>query len=510
MKRFYPVAFLFLVVCSIGPSTGCAARPPGRPAAPAHTADALGQLRLDLAGIFDDANFGNAQWGVEIVSLDNDQVLFERNSTRLYMPASNNKLLTGAAALVRLGPDFRFQTHIMTDGTVSGGVLRGNLVVVGAGDPTTASRFHGGDPFRVFRDWAGQLKQMGISNIEGKLVGDDGAFAEPSIGRAWAWDDLAYGYAAPVTALQFNENLLTLEVTPGPVPGASAGVMVLPVPDFLTVEASVTTAAAGTLPDLDLLRGEGETLRVTGTLPAGGAPVERTVAVRSPARLYLTALRRVLEEEGITVTGGTSATRNSDLSHLTLLWSHSSPPLAEILKPLFKVSQNLYAETMARTLGVAVSGTGSFAKGREVVEQVLGLMGIQRGSYTYADGSGLSRLNLISADLVVRLLKYVHRHPSFPQFYDALPVAGVDGTIADRMKGTRAANNVRAKTGTLANVRSLSGYVATADGETLVFSMIANNFLVSSASAEYVQDTALQRLATFSRRQPLPSSGSGL
>ncbi len=462
--------------------------------------DALGQLRQDLARVFDDVSFGNAQWGVEIASLDNGQVLFERHSARLYMPASNNKLLTGAAALVRLGPDFRFQTRIMTDGTASGGVLRGNLVVVGAGDPATAPRFHGGDPFRVFRDWAGQLKQRGISRIEGKLVGDDGAFAEPPVGRAWAWDDLAYGYAAPVTALQFNENLLTLEVTPGPAPGTPAGVRVLPVPDFLNVEASVTTAAAGTLPNLDLLRGEGETVRVAGTVPAGGAPVERTVAVRSPAHLYLTALRRVLDEEGIAVADGISATRNSDLSHLTMLWSHASPPLAEILKPLLKVSQNLYAETMARTMGLEASGSGSFAKGREVVEQVLGLMGIERGGYAYADGSGLSRLNLVSADLVVRLLKYMHRHPSFPQFYDALPVAGVDGTIAERMKGTRAANNVRAKTGTLAYVRSLSGYVETADGETLAFSMIANNFLVSSASAEYVQDTALQRLATFSRK----------
>ncbi len=421
MKRIYTVAALFLCVCSTGPLTGCAARPPARAAVTASGVGALEQLRLDLGRIFDDANFDNAQWGVEVASLENGQVLFERNSTRLYMPASNNKVLTGAAALVSLGPDFRFQTRIMTDGAVSGGVLRGNLIVVGSGDPANAPRFHGDDPFRVFREWAGQLKQRGISRIEGKLVGDDSAFADPPIGRAWAWDDLAYGYAAPVTALQFNDNLLTLEIAPGSEPGSPAGTKVLPVPDFLKVEAFVTTAPAGAVPELDFQRGEGETLRVTGILPVGSQPATRTVAVRSPAHLYMAALRRVLVEEGIAISDGTAVVRNADPARLTLLWIHASPPLAEILKPLLKVSQNLYAETVVRALGVAAAGQGSFDRGKDVVEQVLGRMGVERGSYAYADGSGLSRLNLLSADLLVRIFKFMHRQPCFPQFYDALP-----------------------------------------------------------------------------------------
>ncbi len=165
-----------------------------------------------------------------------------------------------------------------------------------------------------------------------------------------------------------------------------------------------------------------------------------------------------------------------------------------------KVSQNLYAETLARSLGLAVDGQGTFDKGREVVEATLGRMGIEKSSYLYADGSGLSRRNLITADLLVRIFKFMYHQKDLAVFYDALPIAGMDGTIYARMKGTRAENNAHAKTGTIFAVRSLSGYIRTADGEMLAFAMIANNFLVSGRAAEYVQDAAAVRLANFSRK----------
>jgi PBP4 family serine-type D-alanyl-D-alanine carboxypeptidase len=221
--------------------------------------------------------------------------------------------------------------------------------------------------------------------------------------------------------------------------------------------------------------------------------------VRSPAQYYLRALRHALEAEGIRVSGEDQVVRNANVSAFRPLWTHLSPPLSEILKPLLKISQNLYAETLARALGVAAQKSGSFADGRQVVQQVLRGMAIEPGTYSYADGSGLSRLNLVSADILVRLLKFMQRHRYAEHFLDALPVAGVDGTLEERMKGTRAEKNVRAKTGSIAHVRSLAGYVRTADGELLAFAMIANNFLVSTRAAEYVQDSALERLASFTR-----------
>jgi D-alanyl-D-alanine carboxypeptidase/D-alanyl-D-alanine-endopeptidase (penicillin-binding protein 4) len=501
MKRIRRnLAILFLC---IAPSlVGCAVRAPSRPAAIVSTANSLALLRSDLDRIFADPNFANAEWGVEILSLDRGEPIYERNATRLYMPASNNKVLTTAAALVRLGPEFRYETRVLADGPIVDGTLKGNLVIVGSGDPSNAPRFQGSDPFRTFKDWASRLKEKGIRRIEGDLLGDEASFEAKLLGSGWEWDDLAYGYAAPVSALQFNENLITIEIVPGEKEGSPAVLHIQPLEKYLSVENKVLTAAAGIDANIDIERGEGkESVVLRGVVPLKGSPQTRTVAVESPANYYLEALKLAMQQEGIDLSRcGIKAVRGWNPPSPQLLWVHSSPPLAEIIKPLLKVSQNLYAESLTRTLGLKFHGEGSFSSGKEVVEGALHDMAIEKGTYYYADGSGLSRRNLVTADLLVRIFKFMYRHRYFQQFYDALPIASVDGTIAGRMKGTKAENNAHAKTGSMAYVRSLSGYVRTADGEMVAFSMIANNFLVTSKMAEYVQDSALERLAAFTRK----------
>ncbi len=485
--------------------TGCAAKSAARVAPPSAAADNIGHLRSDLARIFADPNFANAQWGVEVISLDHGDILFEHNATRLYMPASNNKIVTAASALIRLGPDFRFETRVSADGMVSDGALKGNLIITGAGDPTLAPRFHENDPFRVFKEWASKLKEKGVRRIEGAVVGDDRAFPSPLLGRGWEWDDLAYGYAAPVSALQFNENLYTVEVTPGEAEGAPAAVKCSPLPDYVSIDAQVATIAAGSRGRVEIQRGErSESLVIRGTIAANADRDTATLAVERPAHYYLAALKQTLQEEGIDLTNASiRVLGESDPSSPgagQLLWTHTSPTLAEILKPLLKVSQNLYAETLMRTLGLVVREQGGFDAGREVVQETLERMAIPRGTYAYVDGSGLSRQNLVSADMLIRIFKFMYRNRNFTVFYDALPIAGVDGTIRGRLRGTQAENNVHGKTGTIAYVRCLSGYVKTVDGEMLAFAMIANNFLASNQAAEYVQDSALERLANFRRK----------
>jgi serine-type D-Ala-D-Ala carboxypeptidase/endopeptidase (penicillin-binding protein 4) len=418
------------------------------------------------------------------------------------MPASNNKVLTVSAALVRLGPDYRYETRVLTDGAIIDGTLKGNLVVVGSGDPSNAPRFQDSDPFRTFRDWTSRLKEKGIRKIDGDLLGDEAAFEETLLGSGWEWDDLAYGYAAPVSALQFNENVQTVEIAPGEIEGSPARLKIQPLDKYISVESRILTAAAGTEADISLDRAEGhEHFVLRGTVPLKGNPLTRTVAVEYPARFYLEALKLALQQEGIDVSlCSVKPVRGWNPPSLQLLWVQFSPPLAEIIKPLLKVSQNLYAETLTKTLGLRFRGEGSFFRGKEVVEAALHDMSIERGTYFYADGSGLSRRNLISADQLVRIFKFMYRHKYFQQFYDALPIGGVDGTIAGRMKGTRAENNVHGKTGSIAHVRALSGYMRTADSEMLAFSMLANNFLVTSKMAEYVQDSVMERLANFTRK----------
>jgi D-alanyl-D-alanine carboxypeptidase/D-alanyl-D-alanine-endopeptidase (penicillin-binding protein 4) len=428
---------------------GCAPKSAATVPPTVRAVDSVNYLRADLDRIFSDPNFAGAQWGVEVLSLDRGDVLYGLNPYRLSMPASNNKIVTAVSALLRLGPEYRYETRVSADGEILDGVLKGELVITGSGDPTAAPRFHNGDPFLLFKEWAARLKEKGIRKIDGGIVGDGRAFPPPGIGTGWEWDDLPYGYAAPVSALQFNENLFDLEIAPGDAEGAPA-------------------------------------------------------AIRHPVRYFLTALRKTLQDEGIDVSQ--AAIRSSEDPGFQvsigsqLLWLESSPPLSEIVKPLLKLSQNLYAETLARTVGLAARKEGTFGAGRTVVEEILERMAVPKGTYAYVDGSGLSRSNLVTADMLIRILKYMYRQKSFPTFYDALPIAGVDGTIGNRMKGTQAENNVHGKTGSIRYVRCLSGYVRTSEGEMLAFALLANNFLVSSRAAEYVQDSALQRLAAFHRK----------
>ena len=506
MKRKSSLCVFFILIMVSVPLAGCAAKSAARVQSPAAATDNLGHLRNDLARIFSDQNFASAQWGVAVISLDRGDILFEQNATRLYMPASNNKILTAASALIRLGPDYRFETRISADGVVSDGILKGNLVVTGAGDPTLAPRFHENDPFRVFKEWAAKLKEKGIRRIEGAVLGDGRAFPAPLLGRGWEWDDLAYGYAAPVSALQFNENLYTVEVTPGEAEGAPAAVKCSPLPDYVSIDARVTTIAEGSRGRVEVQRGErSESVVIRGTIAAKADADSTSLAVELPDHYYLAALKKTLQDEGIDLTNavlrvpGESDPATPGAGQL--LWTHTSPTLAEILKPLLKVSQNLYAETLMRTLGLVVSGQGGFEAGREAVQATLERMAIPRGTYAYVDGSGLSRQNLISADMLIRIFKFMYRNRNFAAFYDALPIAGVDGTIRGRLRGTKAENNVHGKTGTIAYVRCLSGYLKTVDGEMLAFAMIANNFLASNQAAEYVQDAALERLANFRRKE---------
>jgi serine-type D-Ala-D-Ala carboxypeptidase/endopeptidase (penicillin-binding protein 4) len=466
------------------------------------SADSLKILRRDLDKIFSDARFANAQWGVEVVSLDRSEILYDKNSLRLNIPASNNKILTMAAALIQLGPDYRFKTQVWTDGTVFDGILKGNLIVAGFGDPSSSSRLAPKDPFHTFRIWAANLKQKGIHAIDGNLLGDGSSFEETAYGQGWAWDDLTEGYAAPVSALQFNENLIELEMTPGLKAGEFASIKMSPLSKYLTVDNRIVTKAAGSSTHIEMERGRlGEEITVRGILSENSVAINRNVAVQFPIRYYLSALKQVLSEEGIdTSRCDIKEWRNVRSQSSTLLWTQWSPPFSELVGPLLKMSLNLATETLARVLGMERRGEGSFSKGKEVVAEVLDQMGIQKEGYSYSDASGLSRMNLVSADALIRTLKQLYRSPHFSIFYDALPIAGVDGTLSARMKGTQAENNVHAKTGTLTHISALSGYVRTADKEMLAFSMIANNFLVEKNEAERLQDMVLVRLARFSRK----------
>jgi serine-type D-Ala-D-Ala carboxypeptidase/endopeptidase (penicillin-binding protein 4) len=464
--------------------------------------DSAKLLRKELTEIFSDRRFPDTQWGVAIISLDRKELLFEKNSRKLYVPASNNKILTIAAALLQLGPDYRFKTQVFAEGSVVHGALKGNLIVAGFGDPSSSSRMGSKDPRETFRDWAAKLKTQGIRSIEGKIIGNDSSFEESVYGRGWAWDDLMEGYAAPISALQFNENMITLELFPGSDINSFAKITTKPLSNYPAIDPKVRTQLSGSSPSIDITQDRAsETLSIRGTVPMNTASISRPVAVQFPIQYYLAAFKQVLTEEGIETTNcKIEESREALPQSATLLWTHNSLPLSDLLQPALKLSLNLFNETLLRVMGLELRGEGSYLKGKEAVDEALVKMDIPKDGYSYADASGLSRLNLVSAEMMIRILTYMHQHQYFPYFYSSLSIAGVDGTLKNRMIGTSAGNNVHAKTGTLSHVSAISGYVKTSDGEMLAFSIIANNFPGSKELAENLQNSVLIQLADFSRK----------
>ena len=515
-----------LLILSLVLCVGCAKpKPVVTPQTATTTTTAVAQLQRELAAAFDNPSV-NALWAVQIQSFDTGEVLFERNAHTLVMPASNMKLLTMSVAATRLGWDFKFSTQIATDGTVDAGTLTGDLIVVGNGDPTISDR--GGDATRVFQAWADQLRAQGITHITGRIVGDDDWLDDQPLGDGWAWDDLVYGYSTAGGALQFNEDVVKAIVHPGAAVGQPATVTLDPAGSGLTVRGTVTTTAATVNADVSISRRPGSSVvDINGTVPLAGPMTGRdyaqTLAVENPTQFYVNVLRDVLVRKGIAVDGAAVDIDDvpaSDAAHALdrrrVLFTHQSPSLEsdEVGKAFMKVSQNLFGETLMQTVGAmgaaAAPAATATAKhhhaeaARKIYEDVLSSWGIPPSEHIIVDGSGLSRYNYITANLIVHILRAMARDPKNAATFEALlPIAGKDGTLRNRMKGTKAEGNVHAKTGTLAAVRSLSGYLRTADGERIGFSIIANNFKAPSAIVDGIAELAVERLSNFTRAAPL-------
>jgi D-alanyl-D-alanine carboxypeptidase/D-alanyl-D-alanine-endopeptidase (penicillin-binding protein 4) len=440
-------------------------------------------------------------WGVVIKPIDRDETWYVRNAAKLMMPASSLKVVTLAAAAEKLGWDYRYETKLFAVGAVSGGVLHGDLVVVGSGDPSIDD--WDGNATRLFGEWATQLKAAGISAVDGRIVGDDNAFEDETIGLGWAWDDLPTGFAAGVGALQFNEGNVQLRLAPGDAVGDKAIATLSP--DFagLTLNNAIVTGPPDSAGSVVRRRLPGSSrLDLRGSLPLRGRPYSQTASVDNPTLYFVNALRAALLADGVHVTG--PAVDIDELpvppSHdrLTPLATYQSPPLSALATTMMKLSQNQFAEAMFKTIGGGISETARIAE-RDALQR----WGIDPAGVILADGSGLSRYNYITPDTMVAVLTHVARSERLRSAYQStLPIAGRDGTLELRMKGTAAEGRAFLKTGSMTGVRTAAGYVVTADGQTLVFAIFANNFDNSSAVINAATDAIIVRLASY-RSRPL-------
>jgi len=480
--------------------TGCAPLMVGAPAGGTAGADLLGPLGAQIDAIFDTPEFAHSHWGVLIRSSEGGEVVCSRHPVQLFVPASNVKLMTAAAALETLGPDYRYRTTLAAGGPVSDGAIRGPLVVIGTGDPTFSSRFLD-DPRSVFRAWADSLRAHGITRIAGSVIGVDTAFAEPTLGAGWAWDDLDSGYAAEFGALQFNESVVELDIFPSRAELEPAVTVLSPPTQHVRIVNDTRTLPSGSNTAIRIIREEGgASIVVRGEIAADDPGLSRTVAVRNPALYLASVLRETLRENGIAVEGPAihySAVGLIDpaLRSHTPIFEHYSPPLSEILAGMMKPSQNQIAETLLRTIGREVRGDGSANGGVAVVDSLLAAWEIEPRHFNMADGSGLSRYDLLSPALVVELLEHMDRSAHRDVWLASLPVAGRDGTLEMRMRDPPLAEQVLAKTGSLSGVSSLSGYLTAASGERFVFSTMVNNNLLGSSAADAAVESALQVVA---------------
>jgi D-alanyl-D-alanine carboxypeptidase/D-alanyl-D-alanine-endopeptidase (penicillin-binding protein 4) len=473
---------------------------PAKPPGPSSVT--LTRLQQEIDRTLDTPTLAAGTWGVLVRSLRSEDTLYARNQRKLLIPASTLKVITLATAAERLGWDYTYETQLLGLGAIDFGFLDGDLIVRGSGDPSIGTDEVAADA--LFRSWAERLKALGVRSLSGRIIGDDNALDDEPYGQGWMWDDMAEAYSAGVGALQLNLNATVLTVAPGPAPGAPAIVTCATDGSGWTLRNRVSSGAAGSPAQVSTRRpGNGMILEVTGSIPVGGAPVQRRIAVENPTRHFVEELRRALIANGIDVKG--PAVDIDDLENplnphdAVPLVVHRSPPLRTLADTMMRISQNQYAETLVKTLG-AQAGRPTFDGGREVANQVLTQWGIDASQAVLADGSGLSRYNLVTADGLVTTLTHVAHSPTLDgPFRATLPVAGVDGMLSARLKGTPAEGRVQAKTGSMRNARSLSGFTHTADGEPVAFAILVNNYGVPASEIDKAIDGLLLRVVTFKR-----------
>jgi D-alanyl-D-alanine carboxypeptidase/D-alanyl-D-alanine-endopeptidase (penicillin-binding protein 4) len=460
------------------------------------------------------------EWGILVIDAATGETLYELNADRYFVPASNMKLFTTALALAKLGPDYRFHTTVETNGAVSAdGVLQGDLLLVGRGDPNLSNRKFpyelkeefDGAPEKVLAELADLVKAKGVTEIAGDVIGDDSYFPREAYPNGWEIGDMVWEYGAAISAIVVDDNTVTLMLTPGESAGSPVQAVISPgTPDFI-LQNDVVTSASETKSDLTLIREpNSKIVIIRGTLPAHSAPRKLVLAIHDPAEHAAALLTQMLAERGVKIGGSARATHIPELANATpraVLAEHVSVPLSDSVKLVNKVSQNLHTEMLLRA---AARNTAVWNTPDDLMKfpaDFYAAAGIAPGDVVQTDGSGLSRHDLVTPRSVVALLKYAQGQLWFSSYFASLPVAGVDGTLETLMKNTPAAGRIHAKTGSVEHVRTRSGFADTLGGRRLIFSFLSNNQAGKNHEASDALDgLCLAMLGEFDRKPLLPAS----
>jgi serine-type D-Ala-D-Ala carboxypeptidase/endopeptidase (penicillin-binding protein 4) len=513
---------------------GCVASVGSGQALPA----AGGGLGEQIAALVSDPAVARAHWGVVVAGTDGTP-LYALNEGQFFQPASNTKLFTTAAALALLGPETSFETDVLGRGVFGGnGELKGDVVLHGGGDANLSGRAvpyvgMGGRPgavvapdgLRYLEAMADQMAATGLKRVEGDVIGDDTLFPWEPYPQDWSIDDAVWGYGAPVSALSVNDNQIRLTVAPGAKAGEPAVAMLVPAVPYYTVQMTAVTGTKGSPSAVRIEREPGSrVVRVSGAIAVDAAADAEEIAISDPAEYAAVALKGMLEERGIVVTGTARVLHRPDVdlrgflaeSRETLpaglgmmraeevpqvgrvLASHRSPGLGEDVGVTNKMSLNLHAELLLRLLGSRVGDDGSSAQGARVVRQFLVRAGVDPDDFVFYDGSGMSGHDLATPRAVARLLEYAVGQSWFSVYRASLPVGGVDGSLEHRFADAALhplKGHVFAKTGTLGEARALSGYLECASGRTVVFSIMVTDHAPGTSADKAVMDKIVAAVA---------------
>jgi D-alanyl-D-alanine carboxypeptidase/D-alanyl-D-alanine-endopeptidase (penicillin-binding protein 4) len=462
-----------------------------------------------LDAVLGESHARKADWGVLIADRDSGEILFDLNADRYFTPASNAKLFTSAFALATLGAGYHFRTTLEAKSSLdAGGKIAGDLSLVGRGDPDISNRKfpyagkveHDGPTEKILAQLVDSAVARGLKEVDGDIVANDAFIPFDPYPAGWSIGDLFFTLGAPVTAITFNDNSVSITMSAGAHAGDPAIVVVDPVESGAGVSQQISTSAFGPDPQLAVVRQPGPNfLLLRGSVPLGHAPVKLDLAMTDPTETAARTLKQLLEGRGVHIKGGIrveespppqalkpgespallspelKSAEEQSAANSIVLAEHVSPPLLESVRVMNKVSQNLHAELFLRTIAREKTGIGSTEVGLKLEQDFLKSVGVPEGDAVLSDGSGLSTNSLVTPRAVAKLLQYAIHQPWGSDFIATLPIAGVDGTLEDRMKGTLASGLIQAKTGGLEHVHALSGYATTAAGEYLVFSIFVNN-----------------------------------